>query len=48
MKGRSLKATLEKLKAANDRDNIAKVLKLFKHLDLELGNVKKNLEKHVV
>lgn len=48
VKDRSLKATLEKLKAANDHDNIAKVQKIIKHLDLELGNVKKNLGKLMV
>ena len=45
MKGRSLKATLEKLKEVNDSANSAKVLQLIRHQNLELTQVKKRLEK---
>jgi uncharacterized protein (DUF342 family) len=45
MKGRSLKATLEKLKEVNDSANTAKVLQLIRHQNLELTQVKKRLEK---
>ena len=34
VKGRSLKATLEKLKEADDRENVLKVLQLIEHLKL--------------
>ena len=47
VKSRSLKATLEKLKEANDRENIAKVEKLSKHLNIKQYQVKKRLEKNL-
>jgi uncharacterized protein (DUF342 family) len=47
VKGRSLKATLEKLKEVNDRENIAKVIKLDKLLNVKLFQVKKRLEKFI-
>jgi len=45
VKDHSLKATLEKLKKVNDRENITKVIQLIKHMDLKLYKVKKKLEK---
>jgi uncharacterized protein (DUF342 family) len=44
VKGRSLKATLEKFKEANDRANVVKVIKLIEHLNLALDKVKQKLE----
>lgn len=44
VKGRSLRATLEKLQEVNDSANIAKVLKLVKLLNVKQFQVKKRLE----
>ena len=47
VKVRSLKATLEKLKEVNDRENIAKVIKLDKLLNVKLFQVKKRLKNYI-
>ncbi len=45
VKVRSLNATLEKLQAADDRENILKVLQLIKHVNLKLDQVKREMGK---
>ncbi len=45
VKARSLNATLEKLKETDDRQNIAKVLRLVKHVNKELDQVNEKMGK---
>lgn len=45
VKARSLNATLEKFKGADDRGNIIKVLQLLKHVNLKLDQVKQEMSK---